>query len=113
MKLVYGAILFTLAQVLVWFQSNGQFLWPWFKRNPLILSMIGGTIISYVLILATRLIAEHYYGMIWPGRFIGFAIGMLIFSYLTWQFMDEGINTKTMVSIFLSFILICVQIFWK
>jgi hypothetical protein len=56
MKLVYGAILFTLAQVLVWFQSNGQFLWPWFKRNPLILSMIGGTIISYVLIKATNLI---------------------------------------------------------
>lgn len=113
MKLTYGALLFILAQVLVWFQSNGQFLWPWFKRNPLILSIVGGTIISYILILATRLIAEHYDGMIWPGRFIGFAIGMLIFSYLTWEFMDEGINTKTMVSIFLSFLLICVQLFWK
>jgi hypothetical protein len=66
-----------------------------------------------MLIHATRLIAEHYGGLIWPGRFIGFSLGMLIFSYFTWEFMDETINTKTMISIFLAFLLICVQLFWK
>lgn len=113
MKLVYGVLLFALGQILVWFQSNGQFLWPVFKKNTLFVAMIGGTIVSYMLIHATRLIAEHYGGMIWPGRFIGFSLGMLVFSYLTWEFMDEGINTKTMISIFLAFLLICVQLFWK
>lgn len=113
MKLLYGVILFALGQILVWFQSNGQFLWPIFKKNTLLVAIIGGTIVSYMLIHATRLIAEHYGGLIWPGRFIGFSLGMLVFSYLTWEFMDEIINTKTMISIFLAFLLICVQLFWK
>lgn len=113
MKLFYGVLLFTLGQIIVWFQSNGQFMWPWFKKHTLIVAMIGGTLASYVLIKATNLIYQHYGGLIWPGRFIGFSIGMVVFSYLTWQMMNEGINTKTMVSIFLSFVLICVQIFWK
>jgi hypothetical protein len=75
--------------------------------------MIGGTSASYVLIKATAMIYEHYNGIVWPGRFIGFSIGMFVFSYLTWALMHEGINTKTMVSIGLSILLICVQIFWK
>jgi hypothetical protein len=113
MKLVYGVLLFTLGQIIVWFQSNGQFLWPWFKQNPFLISVIGGTSASYVLIKATAFIYEHYNGLVWPGRFIGFSIGMLIFSYLTWALMNEGINSKTMVSILLAIVLICVQIFWK
>jgi hypothetical protein len=113
MKLIYGALLFTLGQIIVWFQSNGQFMWPWFKKNTLLVAIIGGTLASYVLIKATNLIYQHYDGLIWPGRFIGFSIGMVVFAYLTWQMMDEGINTKTLVSIILSILLICVQIFWK
>lgn len=113
MKLIYGAGLYILAQILIWFQSNGQFIWPWFKKNPILLSLMGGSFISYILIIATRLVAEYYNGLIWPGRFIGFSLGIVVFSYLTWQFMEEGVNSKTMISIFLAFILICVQIFWK
>jgi hypothetical protein len=113
MKLVYGVLLFTLGQIIVWFQSNGQFLWPWFKQNPFLISVIGGTSASYVLIKATAFIYEYYNGLVWPGRFIGFSVGMLIFSYLTWALMSEGINSKTMVSILLAIVLICVQIFWK
>jgi hypothetical protein len=113
MKLVYGILLFTLGQIIVWFQSNGQFMWPWFKQNTLLIAIIGGSTASYVLIKATALIYEHYNKLIWPGRFIGFSVGMLVFSYLTWALMNEGINTKTMISILLSILLICVQLFWK
>ena len=35
------------------------------------------------------------------------------FAFLTWYFMGEGINTKTMVSLALAFALICVQLLWK
>ena len=111
--LIYGILLFLFGQSFIWFQTNGQFIWPWFKKNPLLVAIIGGSTISYVFIEATRLIAEYYDGQLWPGRFIGFSIGIILFSYLTWQFMDEGINTKTLISIILSVILISVQIFWK
>ena len=54
---------FLLVQILTWFQLNGQFIWPWFKNNVLILCLFGlpiswlyieATIIS--LLLATLLV---------------------------------------------------------
>ncbi len=98
---------------MIWFQTNGQFVWPWFKRNPIIVALIGGSTISYMFIIATRYIAEYYDGQLWPGRFIGFAMGMVSFGLLTYFIMDEPLNQKTIISLSLSVLLIYVQLFWK
>ena len=111
--LIYGALLFALGQSMIWFQTNGQFIWPWFKNNPLILSIVGGTTISYLFITGTALIASHYDGLIWPGRFIGFSVGIFTFAILTNYFLGEGISLKTGVSLILALALLCVQLFWK
>jgi len=112
-NLIVGVILFVFAQCLIWIQTNGQFVWPFFKKNPLLISIMGGTLISYVFIKGTALVAEHFDGLLWPGRFLGFSIGVFIFGYMTWHFLGEGLTTKTMVSLLLAFMLICVQLFWK
>jgi hypothetical protein len=83
------------------------------RKHPLVISVIGGTIISYVFIYATRLIASYYDGLIWPGRFIGFSMGVIVFSILTYSLMNEGINFKTLISLTLAFLIILVQIFLK
>ncbi|MDB9899925.1 hypothetical protein OAC86_00100 [bacterium] len=106
-------LLFLAGQTMIWFQTNGQFISPWAKKNPLIIAAVGGTIISYMFIKATAYIAGYYDGQLWPGRFIGFSMGICSFAYLTWYFMGEGINTKTMVSLVLALALICVQLLWK
>ena len=111
--LIYGIFLFLLGQSLIWFQTNGQFLWTWCKKNPLLIAIIGGSTISYIFIEATRLIAEHYDGLLWPGRFLGFSMGITSFAFLTYYFMGEGITMKTWVSLGLAALLICVQLFWK
>ena len=111
--LIYGIFLFFVGQSFIWFQTNGQFVWPWFKKNPILVAVVGGSTISYVFIEATRLIAEYYGGQLWPGRFIGFTMGMISFSVLTYLIMDEPLNTKTIIFLVLSLALICVQIFWK
>ena len=112
-NLIYGVILFVIAQSIIWVQTNGQFVWPWFKKNPLLVSLMGGTLISYIFIKGTWLVAEHFEGQLWPGRFIGQASGILIFAFMTWFFLNEGINTKTTISLILAAILIAIQIFWK
>ena len=53
-------LLFLAGQTLIWFQTNGQFINTFAKKNPLILSIVGGTIISYMFIKATALIAGYY-----------------------------------------------------
>lgn len=111
--LLYSFLLFFLGQALIWIQTNGQFIWPWFKKNPIILSVLGGTVISYLFIKATAYAVEHFDGLLWPGRFIGFASGMLVFAIFTWLFLGEGINLKTGVSLLLATALIAVQLFWK
>ena len=112
-KIFMSIVLFFTGQTLIWFQTNGQFLWPWFKRNPLILSIVGGTTISYAFILATKFAVEHFDGLLWPGRFLGFALGITSYALLTWWLMGEGITYKTAVSLFLAIGIICVQLFWK
>lgn len=106
-------VLFLFGQTLIWFQTNGQFLWKWFEKNPLILSIVMGTTISYSFILATKYAVEHFDGLLWPGRFLGFALGISSYAILTWCFMGEGITWKTLTSLILSAGIICVQLFWK
>ena len=63
-KLITGIILFLLGQALIWVQTNGQFVWPWFKKNPLAISILFGTTISYILIYGTKFIVEYYDGLL-------------------------------------------------
>ena len=111
--LLTGMLLFLAGQIGIWFQTNGQFISPWAKKNPWLLSVIGGTMISYMFIRATAFISTYYDGALWPGRFIFYTIVLCSFAFLTWYFMGEGVNTKTMVSLILAFALICVQLLWK
>ena len=112
-NLIVGVSLFVFAQCLIWIQTNGQFVWPFFKKNPLLISIMGGTIISYVFIKGTALVAEHFDGLLWPGRFLGQSTGIVVFAAMTFLFLNEGINMKTGISLLLATILIGIQIFWK
>ena len=112
-KLLLAFLLFFTGQAAIWFQTNGQFVWPWFKKNPFTVSVLFGTAISYILIYGTKFMVEYYDGLLWPGRFIGFGSGIISFTFLTWYFLGEGITTKTIVSLCLACSLIGIQLFWK
>jgi len=112
-NLAAAILLFFLGQSLIWLQTNGQFLWKWFDKNPLLLSITFGTVISYMFIWGTKFVVEHFDGLLWPGRFIGFGTGMVSFVILTWFFMGEGITTKTAISLVLATTLVSIQILWK
>ena len=111
-NLTIGLVLFFLTHIFIWFQINGQFVWPWFKDNPLLLSLIGAPI-SYLLIVATKRLVAGFDGLLWPGRLVGFSLGMIVFAVLTSQFLGEGINSKTAISLVLALALVLIQILWK
>ena len=52
-------------------------------------------------------------GLLWPIRFIGFGIGMMIYSVMVSYFFNEGFSLKTITSLLLAVILIIIQVFWK
>ena len=39
--IILCALLLMVGHVCVWFQLNGQFIWKWFDKNPLLLSLVG------------------------------------------------------------------------
>ena len=112
-KLLIGIILYTIGQALIWFQTNGQFRWKWFADHPLLVAFIFAVPISYSFIIATKLVVGYFDGALWPGRFIGFACGMVTFAILTNLYMNEGINAKTAVSLVIASSLVLIQILWK
>jgi len=111
--LVTGMVLVFIGQTLIWYQTNGQFLWEWFKKNPLLLSIGIGSVVSYLFIIGTKYIVTYFDGLLWPGRFITFGMGILSFTFLTWLYMGEGITLKTFVSLLLAISLVSIQILWK
>ena len=104
--------IFVLVQIITWFQLNGQFVWPWFKNNVFLLCLFGIPI-SWLYIEATRLGFIAFDGLIWPGRLLGFAMGMLTFAVCANVFLGEGLTPKTIVSLILATALTCIQVFWK
>lgn len=102
-----------LGQGMIWIQTNGQFVWPWFKKNPITVSIVFGSVISYILIYATKMVVGHFDGQLWPSRFIGFSTGIVTFTSLTYAFLGEGITMKTAICLILTFCIICIQVFMK
>jgi hypothetical protein len=112
MRLIYGLLLFLGAHLITWFQLNGQFIWGWFEKNTLLLA-ICGIPISYLYIYGTKYTVQHFDGTMWPARFIGFGVGILVYALLVGIFFKEGISLKTLISLLLSFSLIFIQVLWK
>jgi len=110
--MLYCLLYFIGAHIMTWFQLNGQFIWTWFKDNPLILCLFGIPV-SYLYILATKYSFVVFDELLWPGRFAGFAVGIIIFALFTAIFLGEGINNKTIVSLILSLVLVSIQVFWR
>ena len=110
--LILCIVLFSTVQLITWFQLNGQFVWPWFKNNMLLVCLMGIPI-SWFYIEATRYGFIAFEGVLWPGRFLGFATGIFSFAICTYIFMGEGLNTKTMVSLGLATVLVMIQVLWK
>lgn len=72
-----------------------------------------GVPVGYLVILASREMVSLYDGQTWPNRIIGFSIGVMVFTVMAWVILKEPLNLKTLICLFLSFIILLIQLFWK
>ena len=112
MKILYGILLGTLAQILTFVQLQGQLKIEWFKNHPILTAFLGVPI-SYVFMASVRNFVEAYDGAIWPSRLIGFGIGVVVFTFMSHYIFREPLTTKTLTCLGLAFIIILLQLFWK
>jgi hypothetical protein len=111
-NIVIAFILFTIAQTLIWYQTNSQFISNWARERPLTLAL-AGVPISYILLHASKYIVAGFDGLLWPGRLIGFSTGMIVMAVLTYAHLGEQITLKTGVTLLLAFIIVMIQLYWK
>ena len=52
-------------------------------------------------------------GQMWPSRLIGFSIGAVVFSLLSWSVFNEPLTTKTIICLVLAVGILLVQLFVK
>ena len=111
--LFIGAGAFIIAHILTFFQLNGQFLKiDWFRKNEIWVAA-AGVILSFFYMWGTKYTVNGMDGLLWPARFIGFSIGMIIYAIGTSYFFSEGINLKTTVSLAVCLMLLIIQVLWK
>ena len=113
-NLLLGIAAFFVAHVLTFYQLNGQFLkeTDWFRNNTFWVAA-AGIILSFFYIWGTKYTVAGMDGLLWPARFIGFGVGMIIYAIMVNYHFNEGINAKTWVSLALALLLIIIQVFWK
>ena len=111
--MLIGIFMFSMAHILTFFQLNGQFFKvDWFRKNEILVAA-AGIILSFFYIWGTKYTVSAFDGLLWPARFIGFGIGMIIYAIGVNYYFGETLNPKTIVSLCLSLILICIQVLWK
>ena len=113
MNFILGIIYAVIAQVLTFVQLQGQFKWDWMKEHPLIVACIGGVPISLLYIFSVKHLVVAYDGEKWPSRLIGFAVGAIVFTVMSWAWFKEPLTTKTLVCLGLSVCILGVQLLWK
>jgi MFS superfamily sulfate permease-like transporter len=111
MKLLNGIGIIIIAQIISFIQLQGQVKWTWAKEHPLLMA-ICGLPIGYMFIKSTAIINEVT-GETWPGRLMGQAVGIVIFSIMSWILFREPLTIKTGVCIALALSVVVIQIFWK
>lgn len=112
MNLVLGLLYGAAASVLTFIQLQGQFKFPWMKDNPLLVALIGIPI-SMLYLLSVKTLVAYFGGQLWPSRLLGFAIGICIFTIMSWTWFKEPLTVKTLICLGLAFCIMTVQILWK
>lgn len=99
-----------VANVLAWYQLQGQFLQGWwgelFRKNWV--PIITGIPIGWLFWRATTLSYE-YFGAVWNLRLIGFGFGTIIFGVMTAMLLREIPAWHTIISLILALTIILIQ----
>jgi hypothetical protein len=110
--LLTGIIFGFLAQSLTFFQLQGSLKFEWFK-NHYWLTVLMGIPVSMLFMYSVKNMVIAFNGQLWPSRLIGFSIGAIVFTWLSWAIFSEPVTPKTWVCLTLAMTILLIQLFWK
>ena len=107
--LFYKSLLILTSSILILyiFPLEGQFKYEWAKSIWWVI--LGGVPISIAFYYGTRWYYEYFQNY-WYVRPIGFGMATLVFTIMTWLMLHEVPDTRTIITMFLSVIIIVIQL---
>lgn len=112
MKFTLVFLSFLLVHCLVWFSTNLQLIDGFNRSRALVWCVILAIPTSLAAYFATR-VSFDYFDSAWSARLVGHGTSYLVFPALTWILLSESpFTAKTMICIFLSLIIVAVQVFY-
>ena len=109
---IIGFIIGIIAQVGTFFQLQGPIkLLGWNKYYWLL--VLASIPLGMLYMATTKYMVAAFGGQLWPSRLIGFSIGAIIFTWLSWLVFKEPMTIKTIISLILAIGILVIQIFWK
>ena len=111
-NLLIGMLFGVLAQIATFYQLQGPLKFEWF-RNHYWLTVLMGIPISMLFMYSVKNMVIAFDGQMWPSRLIGFSIGAVVFSLLSWVIFNEPITMKTFICLMLALGILLIQLFVK
>jgi len=96
-----------IGHIIAWFHMQGQFKYEWAKNIWFV--GLGGIPISFAFWYGTKWYYE-YFGNYWYVRPVGFGMATIVFTLLTWLILNEVPDTRTIISMVLSVVIIMIQL---
>ena len=76
-------------------------------------SLLMGIPISFCFMISVKNFVGAFDGQIWPSRLIGFGIGVMVFTIMSYFMFKEPLTPKTLICLGLGTLIILIQIFYK
>jgi multidrug transporter EmrE-like cation transporter len=111
-NLVFGILYGILGQVGSFMQLQGGIKYNLYPKYTW-LSMLAAIPLSWFYLKSVQHFIKAFDGQVYPSRLLGFGIGIIIFTTMSWILFKEPINDKTIISLILALGIFAVQIFWK
>jgi multidrug transporter EmrE-like cation transporter len=111
-SLAVGALFGLAAQLITFFQLHAQLKSDYFKEHIWIPALLGIPT-SILFMYSVRNMVHAFGGQLWPSRLIGFGIGVIAFTILSYLFFKEPLTIKTIASLLLAVGILVIQILWK
>ena len=106
-KLLLALGVSLIGHIWAWFHMQGQFKYEWAKSIWWVI--LGGIPISLCFFYGTRWYYEYFQNY-WYVRPIGFGMATFVFGILTWLILHEVPDTRTIIALILSAIIILIQL---
>ena len=112
MNLLIGFLYGLVAQIITFLQLQGSIKYGWYEKYPIII-ILASIPSGWLFLKSVQHFVMAFDGEIWPSRLLGYGIGVIVFTLMSWQLFGEHLNTKTLVCLGLSVAIILIQILWK